>query len=106
MNTKNQRFISFCRDGQDIEVMTESEYKARGGLPEDWADFIWQFSPDKESAIRTHDDALNAYMTDINERREPLETYSVCDHQYREKLTSPLGVTCIKCGHFVGAWEP
>lgn len=28
-----------------------------------------------------------------------------CEHQYAERTTAPLGVSCIKCGHFVGAWE-
>jgi hypothetical protein len=28
-----------------------------------------------------------------------------CDHQYAEVETAPLGVRCIKCGHFIGAWE-
>lgn len=28
-----------------------------------------------------------------------------CEHRYREIETSPLGVVCVRCGHFVGAWE-
>ena len=27
-----------------------------------------------------------------------------CDHKYAEQETAPLGVRCVKCGHFVGAW--
>jgi hypothetical protein len=29
-----------------------------------------------------------------------------CDHVYRESVLAPVGVICIKCGDFVGAWEP
>lgn len=35
------------------------------------------------------------------ETQEPDE----CEHQYREIETAPLGVVCIHCGHFIGAWE-
>lgn len=27
------------------------------------------------------------------------------DHEYEEVETAPLGVRCIRCGHFIGAWE-
>ncbi len=29
----------------------------------------------------------------------------ICEHQYKEIEAAPLGVVCIHCGHFVGAWE-
>ncbi len=28
-----------------------------------------------------------------------------CDHVYTERTTAPLGVICVKCDNFVGAWE-
>jgi ssDNA-binding Zn-finger/Zn-ribbon topoisomerase 1 len=28
-----------------------------------------------------------------------------CEHKYSEQVAAPLGVKCVKCGHFVGAWE-
>jgi len=28
-----------------------------------------------------------------------------CDHKYVEREMAPLGVTCVKCGDFVGAHE-
>lgn len=34
-----------------------------------------------------------------------LGTEMECNHQYREHLAAPLGVSCIKCGDFIGAYE-
>ena len=42
--------------------MTESEWKAAGGIPKSWDDFIWhENATDKASAIANHDDALDAW---------------------------------------------
>lgn len=45
----------------------------------------------------------NTELEAIQDLADHLE--SDCDHQYKETNTAPLGVTCIKCGHFVGAHE-
>jgi hypothetical protein len=53
------------------------------------------------------------WLDQINKAKWPDEEFDYyddrdpesCDHQYAERTTAPLGVTCIKCGHFVGAWE-
>lgn len=70
------RFITFTEDcGCTVQCWTEAEYKANGGLPEKWDDYIWQFADSKESAIARHDDALDTYNENINTGRTTKETY-------------------------------
>jgi hypothetical protein len=74
-NAPRERFITYLILSHGmIYAKTETEYKAEG-LPEDWDDFVWQFAASKEAAIARHDEALDAYINDVNRGREPKATY-------------------------------
>ena len=69
------RFITYeIISHNTVYAKTESEYKAEG-IPEDWDDFVWQFAPDKETAIRQHADKVDDWRNDLNHGREPKATY-------------------------------
>lgn len=64
------------KDGDlKVEAMTLEEHRANGGLPDTWHDFIWQYQPSKEAAITRHDDALDAFIDDLNAGRPTKDTY-------------------------------
>lgn len=40
-----------------------------------WHEFVWQFAPDAKTAIDQHDGKFVAWRDDIDNGREPKETY-------------------------------
>lgn len=48
---------------------------------------------------------FNARLRKLTGLKGKLATVEICNHKYVERTTAPLGVACIYCGHFVGAWE-
>lgn len=60
---------------ETIKAMTLAEFRAAGGLPEDWDEFVWQDEPSIEAAIARHDQAFEAWRDDTDAGRPIMETY-------------------------------
>lgn len=70
------RFITFTTyEDEDPQVMTEAEREAAGEAFPDWAEYVWQNAPDRETAIAQHAEKMNAYEADNNAGRPIQDTY-------------------------------
>jgi hypothetical protein len=64
----------------------------------DWEDGMWH-----DRTTLSVVDPEREHMKAMVRHAERME--QECDHRYAERETAPLGVKCVKCGHFVGAHE-
>ena len=69
-----KRFMTY------VEMGDKSEELKALGENENWQDvkaeeFVWQFAPDKETALKQHDEKFIAWRTDVNTGREQKPTY-------------------------------
>lgn len=56
-------FCTYTTDADtDPVTITRKEYNAQGGLPEDWADYIWQEAESCEKAASMHEQRHDEYM--------------------------------------------
>ena len=61
------RILTYTTDlNNDPEAMTWDEF-VENGLPEDWADYIWQEVESVEQAKEEHDTKLDLRTEEINE---------------------------------------
>ena len=70
------KFIGYCTyTNEDAVVLTQDEYSERGGLPDDWAEYVWIEATDKSEAYARYDEAIQAYEDDNKAGRPIKETY-------------------------------
>ena len=67
------RYITYEKDFSVIGCMSETEFKQHkdlGGDDRDWHEYVWQFAPDKLTAIAQHSAKHDAWQRNPNK-----ETY-------------------------------
>lgn len=68
------RFVTFITyDDEDPQVMTEEEYRATSAP--DWSEWVWQFAPDKATALTQHFLKMDAFEADCAASRPIPATY-------------------------------
>jgi len=73
------RFVTFTTDtNEDVQLLTESEYRT-GGLPDDWAEYVWTDAPDRETACAMHDQHMAEYEADVKSGRPIPHAYDAHD---------------------------
>ena len=63
---RNQPMTEYCTYTTDLNsdaiALTRAEFEAMGGLPDDWADYIWQEAETREIAVAMHHQRHDEYM--------------------------------------------
>lgn len=65
------RYITFLTDeDNDIQCMSEAEFRAAARPLPSWAEWVWQYADSHDQAVDQHFEKMEAY-----ERNPNLETY-------------------------------
>ena len=82
------------------DEITDEEMDARRGASQPWCSKCEKYEED--CTCEDDDELERAHMRKMVEHAQDV---AECEHKYREEVEAPLGVRCLHCGHFVGAWE-
>lgn len=72
------RFVTYTtNENNDPQALTEAEFRdpATKWIDLDLADWVWQFAPDKATAIAQHETKLDLWRADLDAGRPERETY-------------------------------
>jgi hypothetical protein len=70
------RYVTFTTyTDEDPQVLTESEFFDTPKNDTDWCEWVWQYAPDRATALSQHQTKMDEYQADVEAGRTEKRTY-------------------------------
>lgn len=71
-----QRYVTFTTyTDEDPKALTQAEFFDTSENDTDWCEWVWQYAPDKATAIAQHQTKMDEYEADVKAGRTEKHTY-------------------------------